>query len=63
MQKLNPELVINSANEKYNELSEKIKSKTVGLTKIISGEYIPNMDSLGNSLAFLKQVNGISLYR
>jgi|ERR1017187_1196904 hypothetical protein len=60
LQKLNPELVIASAADKYNELSQKIKSKTGGLTKILSGEYVPNMDSLGNSLAFLKQVNGIS---
>ena len=58
--KLHPELAVTDATEKYTELSQKIKSKTGGLTKIVSGEYNPNMDSLGTSLNFLKQLNGIS---
>jgi phage-related protein len=58
--KLHPELAVTDATEKYTELSQKIKSKTGGLNKIMSGEYNPNMDSLGTSLNFLKQFNGIS---
>ncbi len=58
--KLNPESVVENANEKYNELSQKIKSKTGGAGKIISGEYIANLDSLGTSLSFLRQFNDIS---
>jgi hypothetical protein len=55
LQKLNPELAVANANEKYNELSQKIKSKTTGVSKIVGGEYDPYMDSLGTSLSFLKQ--------
>lgn len=58
--KLNPENVVENANEKYNELSQKIKSKTAGASKIVSGEYNPYLDSLGTSLSFLKQFKGIS---
>jgi hypothetical protein len=58
--KLHPELPLINANEKYNELSQKIKSKTAGETKTASGEYSPYLDSLGSSLSFLKQYNGIS---
>ena len=60
LQKLNPELIVSKADNRYNELSQKIKSKTAGATKIISGEYSPYLDSLGTSLSFLKQFNGIS---
>jgi hypothetical protein len=63
MQKLNPEKVTNvlsKETEKYKEFSQKIKSKTAGATKGISGVYNPYLDSLGTSLSFLKQFNGIS---
>ena len=60
LKKLNPENVVENANEKYNELSQKIKSKTAGASKIVSGEYNPYLDSLGTSLSFLKQFKGIS---
>jgi hypothetical protein len=63
IQKLNPGNATNvftSANDKYKEFSQKIKIKTADPTKIISGEYNPYLDSLGTSLSFLKQFNGIS---
>ena len=60
LQKLHPELVLNNATEKYNELSQKIKSKTPGIIKAVSGEYSSRLDSLGTSLNFLKQFNGLS---
>ena len=60
LQKLHPELIATDATEKYTELSQKIRSKTGGLMKIVGGEYVPNIDSLGVSLSFLKQFNGIS---
>jgi hypothetical protein len=59
LQKLNPGLAVTNANEKYAALSEKIKSKTAGVSKIAGGEYIPHLDSLATSLSFLKQFNGI----
>ncbi len=59
LQKLNSENVIADANEKYNEFSQKLKSKTARITKIAGGEYNPYLDSLGTSLSFLKQFNGI----
>jgi hypothetical protein len=60
LEKLNPELIVTNADEKYNEFTQKIKSKSAGATKIISGEYNPYLDSLGTSLSFLKQFKGIS---
>jgi hypothetical protein len=57
---LHPELALTDATGKYNELSQQIKNKTPGINKIISGVYNPYMDSLGTSLSFLKQFNGIS---
>ena len=60
LQKINPDMVINNTDQKYNELAQKLKSKTAGVTRILNGEYVPNIDSLGNSLAFLKKVEGIS---
>jgi hypothetical protein len=60
LQKLHPELALADATGKYSELEQKIKSKTAGLTTIVSGEYVPNLDSLGTSLSFLKQFDGIS---
>jgi hypothetical protein len=59
LQKLHPELAIADATEKYTEISQKIKSKTSGITKI-AGAYDPYLDSLSTSLNFLKQFNGIS---
>ena len=60
MQKLNPELVIDSAAEEYGTLSQKIKDKVAPLTKIAGGEYNSYLDSLGTSLSFLKQFDGIT---
>ncbi len=60
LNKLNPENVMANANEKYKELSQKIKSKRATTDKIISGVYNANLDSLGTSLSFLKQFNGLS---
>lgn len=51
--------VLPDAQEKYKELSGKIKSKTAGIAKVIPSEYSPYMDSLGSSLFFLKQYTGI----
>jgi hypothetical protein len=62
-EKLNPgnaTNVITNGDEKYKELSRKIKSKTGEAGKVISGGYNPYLDSLGTSLSFLKQFNGIS---
>jgi hypothetical protein len=62
-EKLNPgnaTNVITNGDEKYKELSRKIKSKTGEASKVISGGYNPYLDSLGTSLSFLKQFNGIS---
>jgi hypothetical protein len=63
MEKLNPERatnVLNKGSEQYKEFSQKIKSKTADATKIITGAYNPYLDSLGTSLSFLKQFNGVS---
>ncbi|KAA9042051.1 hypothetical protein FW778_08550 [Ginsengibacter hankyongi] len=60
LQKLHPELALNNAADKYNEFSQKIKNKTSGIAKVVGGEYSPYMDSLGTSLSFLKQFNGVS---
>ena len=63
LQRLNPDSVTDvlaGADEKYKELFQKIKSKTASASKITGGEYIPNLDSLGTSLSFLKQFDGIS---
>jgi hypothetical protein len=63
IEKLNPDSaanVLSNADEKYNELSQKIKSKATGAIKMQSGGYQPYLDSLGSSLSFLKQFNGIS---
>lgn len=62
LQKLNPELIVTNADEKYKELLQKIKasSKSQTWNSPISGEYNPYMDSLGTSLSFLKQFKGIS---
>lgn len=60
MQKLNPEFVIDSTTEKYQALSQKIKNSAAPLTKPAGGEYSSYLDSLGTSLSFLKQFDGIS---
>jgi hypothetical protein len=60
LKKLNPDMVVSDATEQYAELSQKIKNKAAGINKIVSGEYNPYLDSMGTSLSFLKQVNGIS---
>jgi len=54
LQTLNPDVVISKADQKYNALTREIKNKTAGVTRILTGVYVPNIDSLGNSLAFLK---------
>lgn len=60
LKKLHPELALQNAAGQYATLLQKIKSKTPGVAKIATGEYLPYIDSLGTSLSFLKQVNGIS---
>ena len=52
MQKLHPEFAIDSATEKYQALSQKIKNKAAPLTKAAGGEYNSYLDSLGTSLSF-----------
>ena len=59
LQKLNPETAIIKADEKYKSFSQKLKNKTAPINKIAGGEYSGYMDSLGTSLSFLKQCNGI----
>jgi len=58
--KLNPEIGMSDASEKYSELSQKIKSKTDGLTKIEGGSYNSYLDSLGTTLSFLKQAGSVT---
>lgn len=63
IEKLNPENPANvfiDGNEKYTEFTEQIKSKTANVSKIRSGGYNPYLDSLGTSLSFLKQFDGVS---
>jgi len=60
LQQLHPELAVTDATQKYQELSQKIKSKTASLNKIDGGTYNSYLDSLGTTLSFLKQVNDFS---
>ena len=60
MQKQHPEFVIDSATEKYQTLSQKIKNKAAPLTKIADSDYSSYLDSLGTSLSCLKKFDGIS---
>ena len=60
LRSLNPERVISNADEKYKDLSQKIKSKSAKAEKIVGGNYNPYLDSLGTYLSFLKQFNGIA---
>jgi hypothetical protein len=64
MQKLHPELMIDSAKEKYNALCQKLKNRASSfggdLEEATGGEYNSYLDSLVTSLSFLKQFNGIS---
>ena len=63
IEKLNPPNTTNvftNANIRYEEFSQKIKSKTTDGAKIISGGYNSYLDSLGTSLSFLEQFNGTS---
>jgi hypothetical protein len=41
----------------YQQLTNKIKGKTSKLNEAMRGEYLPGMDSLKTSLAFLQQNN------
>jgi hypothetical protein len=49
-----------SSTQKYQELTEKIKTKTNKATSLFGsgGDYLPNVDSLTTSLNFLSQGNG-----
>ena len=47
------EAIFADANDKYQQLSEKLMSPNTTLTNKTSGEYLPFMDSLKGSLAFL----------
>ena len=49
-----------NANKKYTEFSQKIKSKTAIVSKLAGGQYNSYIDSLGTSLNFLKQFNGLT---
>lgn len=49
-----------NANQKYNELSKGIKSKTAVITKLTGSQYNSYLDSLGTSLNFLKKFNGLT---
>lgn len=63
LSRLNPDnsaILLSSANNKYKELSQGIKSKTGLAGTLMSGAYNPNLDSLGTSLSFLKQFNSIT---
>lgn len=60
LKEINPQFVISNANADYAAIEAKIKDKTGGITKIIGGEYNASLDSLGTSLAFLKQFNSLS---
>lgn len=59
--KLNPGLVADNTSARYMQLFQKISSKSPNSSNAsVSGEYSPYLDSLGTSLNFLKQFNGIS---
>ncbi len=60
MQRLNPQLIIDSAKERYLALAQTIKSKAAPIAKIAGGEYNAYLDTLETSLSFLKQFNGVS---
>ena len=60
---INPETStgnITNEEEQYKDLTAQLKSKTAPVSKVISGIYNANLDSVGTSLSFLKQFNGIS---
>ena len=46
-----------NSQEQYQQLTNKIKGKTGKLNDAMRGEYLPGMDSLKTSLAFLQQNN------
>jgi len=52
--------VFTNAQQKYTQLTEKIKSKTAIVSKITGGQYNSYLDSLGTSLKFLQQFNGLT---
>ncbi len=61
--RLNPQgavTPVSDAAAKYKSLTESIKSKTSLAGGVVSGAYNPNLDSLGTSLSFLKQFDGIT---
>jgi len=60
LEKLNPGMIAENASAKYRELFQKVSSKSLDVSNTsITGEYNSNLDSLGTSLSFLKQFNGI----
>ena len=59
--KLNPGLVADNTSARYMQLFQKISSKSPDSSNAsVRGEYSPYLDSLGTSLNFLKQFDGIS---
>ncbi len=61
--RLHPETtngLLSTEDQKYKNLTEQLKSKAAPVSKVISGLYNANLDSVSTSLSFLKQFNGIS---
>jgi hypothetical protein len=51
---------LKNAQNKYDEFSAQIKSRTEKVNQFFSGEYLPNLDSLESSLSFLKNVRDVT---
>lgn len=57
---MNPNFLLDSAKEQYQEMFSALKSKTAQAERIMSGDYIPVLDSLGTSLKFLCGLPGLA---
>ena len=57
--KVNPEKGLENVAEQYQGFLQSLKNKSAKGDKLLSGEYLPTLDSLGTSLAFLKKMAGV----
>jgi hypothetical protein len=59
--KIDGKVIADNSSASYLELYQRISSNSPDSSNaLITGEYNPNLDSLGTSLSYLKQFNGIS---
>ncbi|HEV8083713.1 MAG TPA: hypothetical protein VGP55_10945 [Chitinophagaceae bacterium] len=49
-----------NTNELYDEFTQKLKKKTEIVSKLLGGQYNSYLDTLGTSLNFLNQINGLA---